>query len=277
MTNEYHWGVDYRNSLSHHGILQQRWGVRRFQNPDGSLTPEGKLRYARSQRRDEIRRIKEQRRSETRQFKEEIARDRQRLKEAKFVEKQQRRNAKAAAKAQKEHEREIAEAKREIERNAKKERKAIAKQRAALRALEKEQRREQKRQEDARKVAEKIVRSGNYDKIIKNMGLLNDEELSRAFTRLNTIKNNKPKGRLNKLMKTALDATNDLSGIANNTANLIGNVDKNIINYVKAVPRLNGVFGPNKFKNPKYLTDAEIKQIRSMNQDNGKNGKKGKK
>lgn len=273
MTNEYHWGVDYSNSLTHHGILNQRWGVRRFQNPDGSLTPEGKLRYARSQRRDEIRRIKEQRRNETRQFKEEIARDRQRLKEAKFVEKQQRRNAKAAAKAQKEHEREIAEAKREIERNAKKERKAIAKQRAALRALEKEQRREQKRQEAARKVAEKIVRSGNYDKIMKNMGLLDDEELKRAFTRLQIVNNGKPKGRLNKLMKTALDATSDLSGIANNTANLIGNVDKNIINYVKAVPRLNGVFGPNKFKNPKYLTDAEIKQIRSM----GSSSKKKKK
>lgn len=30
--------------LSHHGIKGQRWGVRRYQNPDGSLTPEGKIR-----------------------------------------------------------------------------------------------------------------------------------------------------------------------------------------------------------------------------------------
>lgn len=35
----------YKNSLCHHGIQGQRWGVRRFQNPDGSLTPEGKARY----------------------------------------------------------------------------------------------------------------------------------------------------------------------------------------------------------------------------------------
>lgn len=272
MTNEYHWGVDYSNSLTHHGILNQRWGVRRFQNPDGSLTPEGKLRYARSQRRDEIRRIKEQRRNETRQFKEEIARDRQRLKEAKFVERQQRRNAKAVAKAQKEHEREIAEAKREIERNAKRERKAIAKQRAALRALEKEQSREQKRQEAARKVAEKIVRSGNYDKIMKNMGLLDDEELKRAFARLQIVNNGKPKGRLNKLMKTALDATKDVSSVTNNTGNIIKNLDTAIENYVKAVPKLNGVFGPNKFKNPKYLTDAEINEIlKRKNQNNNQN------
>lgn len=32
-------------SLTHHGIKGQRWGVRRFQNSDGSLTAEGKKRY----------------------------------------------------------------------------------------------------------------------------------------------------------------------------------------------------------------------------------------
>lgn len=33
------------NYLKHHGILGQKWGIRRFQNPDGSLTEEGKKRY----------------------------------------------------------------------------------------------------------------------------------------------------------------------------------------------------------------------------------------
>lgn len=32
-------------SLAHHGIKRQRWGVRRFQNYDGSLTPAGRERY----------------------------------------------------------------------------------------------------------------------------------------------------------------------------------------------------------------------------------------
>lgn len=32
--------------LAHHGVKGQKWGVRRYQNQDGSLTPEGRLRYS---------------------------------------------------------------------------------------------------------------------------------------------------------------------------------------------------------------------------------------
>lgn len=33
------------NALQHHGIKGQKWGVRRYQNADGSLTSDGKKRY----------------------------------------------------------------------------------------------------------------------------------------------------------------------------------------------------------------------------------------
>lgn len=34
----------YSNELQHHGILGQKWGVRRYQNKDGTLTAKGKAR-----------------------------------------------------------------------------------------------------------------------------------------------------------------------------------------------------------------------------------------
>ena len=33
------------NELEHHGTKGQRWGVRRYQNKDGSLTSAGKKKY----------------------------------------------------------------------------------------------------------------------------------------------------------------------------------------------------------------------------------------
>ena len=39
------WVCTRQNELTHHGIKGMKWGVRRFQNKDGSLTPEGKRRY----------------------------------------------------------------------------------------------------------------------------------------------------------------------------------------------------------------------------------------
>lgn len=38
-------GKDETSSLSHHGILGMKWGVRRYQNSDGTLTAAGKKRY----------------------------------------------------------------------------------------------------------------------------------------------------------------------------------------------------------------------------------------
>ena len=36
--------TQYQAELYHHGIKGQRWGIRRYQNPDGSYTSEGKAR-----------------------------------------------------------------------------------------------------------------------------------------------------------------------------------------------------------------------------------------
>ena len=46
MAAQYYIGASfYGDELQHYGILGQKWGVRRYQYEDGSLTPEGKERY----------------------------------------------------------------------------------------------------------------------------------------------------------------------------------------------------------------------------------------
>lgn len=46
MSNDYRAYIEYDyNSIYHHGIKGMKWGIRRYQNPDGTLTPEGRKRY----------------------------------------------------------------------------------------------------------------------------------------------------------------------------------------------------------------------------------------
>ena len=41
----------YSNEIYHHGILGQKWGVRRFQNEDGTLTEKGRKKLLQEERK----------------------------------------------------------------------------------------------------------------------------------------------------------------------------------------------------------------------------------
>lgn len=58
--NMYGYEIKRESDLTHHGIKGQKWGVRRFQNEDGSLTAAGRKRQARDDYKAEKKRIHDQ-------------------------------------------------------------------------------------------------------------------------------------------------------------------------------------------------------------------------
>lgn len=46
------WNYTYTDELYHHGVKGMKWGVRRYQNKDGSLTNAGKKRYLKEMHKD---------------------------------------------------------------------------------------------------------------------------------------------------------------------------------------------------------------------------------
>ena len=69
--------INQDKELYHHGILGQKWGVRRYQNADGSYTDAGKKRYLNNDTTTWFGRLK-QNRAERKELRSRIANARKR-------------------------------------------------------------------------------------------------------------------------------------------------------------------------------------------------------
>lgn len=91
--------------LEHYGILGQKWGIRRYQFPDGSLTPEGRKRYGYNY--------------ETGEYNKKLYmedQDRQKTKEYSKIESEQRKKEKRAEQEAKRTEKENKKAAEKVEK-----------------------------------------------------------------------------------------------------------------------------------------------------------------
>ena len=64
---------NYSPYLSHYGILGQKWGVRRYQYADGTLTPAGRKRYRVTDTGDLVRKTRSEMKSDARKARKEAA------------------------------------------------------------------------------------------------------------------------------------------------------------------------------------------------------------
>lgn len=162
------------DQLEHWGIKGMRWGIRRYQNPDGTLTAAGKKRYA-----DEVDKIKAKNAKLDAKLTAKKIADRQSARVKKLKEQA------AAKKAQLKGEK-IEKKKTQAEINA-----AKAKAKADKKDKELEDALTRKDLGMQKKKA-KILRSGDPVEILKNGHLFNDQEINEAYNRLTA--ENKIKG-----------------------------------------------------------------------------------
>lgn len=149
----------FDDELYHHGIQGQRWGFRRFQNEDGSWTPEGRERYGEGGARSK---------SDVQKYKAKVSYNTQKYKADLKLKSQKEKIAREA----KEEKARIKE-QGKIDRAARKEQNKLDRKQAKL---DKKLAKEQAKAKDTTSLKNKLVRTKRYT--------MSDDELSKVIDRL---------------------------------------------------------------------------------------------
>ena len=145
-----YYGIHYDSVIEHHGIKGQKWGVRRYQNPDGTLTPLGRKKLGRLERK-------------VTNLGDTVKQSRSRY----MTLAKKKKNGTATSKEL----REYAALSSSLRKTSSKFKKASAKFDARKQKV---------------KTTEELVKSGTKEEILGRSGELTTQQLQEAFTRLNT-------------------------------------------------------------------------------------------
>lgn len=192
--------------LAHHGVTGQKWGERRYQNKDGSLTPLGRIHWGIGQARTAVSNKLKTRKS----FRLETDSDKRKRLKLKAEKKEENKKLKLQkAEEAKQKKAEAIESKK-AKLIAKGDKDAIYKNRELFsdeeldKAMARINKVNQFKTEKVSKAKEHLINRANPREIYANRSQLNDEELDRALKRAEKLKTVNPaeKKALEKLQQT---------------------------------------------------------------------------
>ena len=197
-----YYGIHYDSVIEHHGIKGQKWGVRRYQNPDGTLTPLGRKKLGRLEQR-------------VTKLGNTVKQSRSRY----MTLAKKKKNGTATSKELREYDK-LSSALRKSSKKLKRVSSELDSKKDSLKV----------------KSTEELVKSGTKEEILSRSGELTTQQLQEAFTRLNTraqierlVSNTKSKGAkfVDKLASTANTLTSVYDSVQKITkvTNAIGLTD----------------------------------------------------
>lgn len=290
------------NFLAHHGVTGQKWGERRYQNKDGSLTPLGRIHWGIGQARNAVSNKLKTRKS----FRLETDSEKRKRLKLKAEKKEENKKLKLQKAEEVRQKREKAIEDKKAKLIAKGDKDAIYKNRELFsdEELDKVMARINKvnqfKTEKSSKQVEHLINRATPKEVYRNRAMLNDDELDRALNRINKLDKIKPEDKkaLDSLKQTkenrqtAKDGKITLDKLASTGKTLVGIAGTAVAAYEaynKIAANINEIAGYEKLpvfkiqpwerlmpKKGKTDKDELLDAINAQNKNNNDNSSDGK-